>query len=196
MASDQQIAANRRNALYSRGPKTAEGRARSRRNALKHGLTARSLILEGERAAQYEAFRTELVTTYAPQGLIEEQLVDVMSGLLWRLRRVPALEAAAFAWMQRCHQRHPLTDEPDSEGRRRGKERGRLKREDLGRAVFHLVRDGDIIDKLNRYETHLILHLGRVAAQLERTHVSRRDADGRSAPLATSPAPTSDGDRD
>jgi hypothetical protein len=56
----QQIAANRRNALYSRGPKTAEGRARSRRNALKHGLTARSLILEGERAAQYEAFRTDM----------------------------------------------------------------------------------------------------------------------------------------
>ena len=174
MASDRQIAANRRNALHSRGPQTAEGRAHSRRNALKHGLTARSLILEGERATQFEELRTELITTYAPHGLIEEQLVDVMAGLLWRLRRVPALEAAAFAWMQRCHQRPPLSDEPDTEGRRRGRDRARLKREDLGRAVFHLVRDGDIIDKLNRYETHLILHLGRVAAQLERTHVDRR----------------------
>ena len=174
MASDRQIAANRRNALHSRGPQTAEGRAHSRRNALKHGLTARSLILEGERATQFEELRTELITTYAPHGLVEEQLVDVMAGLLWRLRRVPALEAAAFAWMQRCHQRPHLCDEPDTEGRRRGRDRARLKREDLGRAVFHLVRDGDIIDKLNRYETHLILHLGRVAAQLERTHVDRR----------------------
>lgn len=173
MTSDLQVAANRQNAHRSRGPQTGDGRAHSRRNALKHGLTARSLILEGERVAQYEELRTELIATYAPQGLVEEQLVDVMAGLLWRLRRVPALEAAAFAWMQRCHQRLHLCDEPNTEGGR-SKDRARLMREDLGRAVFHLVRDGDIIDKLNRYEAHLILHLGRVAAQLERTHVNRQ----------------------
>ena len=124
MASDRQIAANRQNAHHSRGPQTAEGRARSRRNALKHGLTARSLILEGERVAQYEELRTELITTYAPHGLVEEQLVDVMAGLLWRLRRVPALEAAAFAWMQRCHQRPHLF--------RRARHRGSASRQGPG----------------------------------------------------------------
>ena len=38
MATDRQIAANRRNGALSRGPKTAAGKARSSRNALKHGL--------------------------------------------------------------------------------------------------------------------------------------------------------------
>jgi hypothetical protein len=38
MATDRQIAANRRNGALSRGPKTAVGKARSSRNALKHGL--------------------------------------------------------------------------------------------------------------------------------------------------------------
>jgi hypothetical protein len=40
MATEAQIAANRRNAGRSRGPKTRAGKNRSRANALKHGLTA------------------------------------------------------------------------------------------------------------------------------------------------------------
>ena len=39
MATDRQIAANRRNGALSRGPRTPEGRARSSRNALRHGLS-------------------------------------------------------------------------------------------------------------------------------------------------------------
>jgi len=41
MVSSRKIAANRRNARYSRGPRTAKGKARSRRNALRHGLAVR-----------------------------------------------------------------------------------------------------------------------------------------------------------
>ena len=48
MASERQIAANRLNAQASPGPRTAEGKAASSRNALTHGLTARTLLLEGE----------------------------------------------------------------------------------------------------------------------------------------------------
>jgi hypothetical protein len=39
MATDRQIAANRRNGSLGRGPKTSAGKARSSRNALKHGLS-------------------------------------------------------------------------------------------------------------------------------------------------------------
>ena len=172
MATERQILANRLNALRSRGPKTQAGREASRRNALKHGLTARSLIIDGEDPKQLEALRGELIETYAPQGVIEEHLVDMMAGLVWRLRRVPSLEAAAFAWMQRCHRDHGLlASGPD--GHPRVKSSAQHRKQSLGRAVFHLVRDGDLLDKLNRYDTHLITQLGRVAAELDHLHSQR-----------------------
>ncbi len=48
MASEKQVEANRRNALRSTGPRTADGKARSRLNAVTHGLTAQTLILPEE----------------------------------------------------------------------------------------------------------------------------------------------------
>jgi hypothetical protein len=167
--------ANRLNALQSKGPKTIEGRAVSRRNALKHGLTARSLIIEGEKSKQFEALRDELIDTYKPQGVVEDHLVDMMAGLLWRLRRAPSLEAAAFAWMQRCHPHQGLVGS-DTDGRPRVKGLAKHRQQRLGRAIFHLVRDGDLLDKLNRYETHLMLQLGRVAAALDHQHAHRKTA--------------------
>ena len=173
MATERQILANRLNALRSRGPKTQAGRETSRRNALKHGLTARCLIIEGEDADAFDALRAELFHAYRPQGIVEAQLVDLMAGILWRLRRVPALEAAAFSWMHRCHRSRPLahlieTQDPDEE--REENETGAVdepserRKQALGRAVFHLIRDGDLLDKLNRYETQLMNQLARVAS--------------------------------
>jgi len=177
MATERQIEANRLNALQSRGPKTAAGRAVSRRNALKHGLTARSLMVEGENPSQFEELRSELFDAYEPHGAIEEQLVNMMAGILWRLRRVPALEAAAFSWMQRCHGHHGLAESDDAaltSRLQRVTDRAKHRKQNLGRAVFHLVRDGDLLDKLNRYESHLILQLGRIAAELEHQHAQRK----------------------
>jgi hypothetical protein len=44
MATDKQVEANRRNAQRSTGPQTAEGKANSRGNALKHAMAAETLI--------------------------------------------------------------------------------------------------------------------------------------------------------
>ena len=44
MASDKQIAANRRNAMRSTGPRTRSGKARSRANSLRHGLLSKVLV--------------------------------------------------------------------------------------------------------------------------------------------------------
>ncbi len=54
MTSARQIAANRRNAAKSTGPKSAKGKERSRRNALRHGLTAETVINALEDAEDYE----------------------------------------------------------------------------------------------------------------------------------------------
>jgi hypothetical protein len=54
MSSFKQIEANRRNALKSTGPTTPEGKRRSRCNALRHGLTAETVIAALENSHDYE----------------------------------------------------------------------------------------------------------------------------------------------
>jgi hypothetical protein len=86
MATERQILANRLNALRSRGPKTEEGGAASRCNALKYGLTACSLIIEVANPDLFETMRTELFIAHGSHGVLEEQLFDLMVEILWRLR--------------------------------------------------------------------------------------------------------------
>lgn len=92
MASKKQITANRSNARRSTGPKSATGKASSRKNARKHGLTAKEIVLEGEDAEAFTGFRDGLMTDLEPFGTIECELVDRLATLLWRLRRVPIVE--------------------------------------------------------------------------------------------------------
>jgi hypothetical protein len=56
MSSLCQIEANRHNALKSTGPKTEAGKQRSRRNALRHGFTAETVIEPLENPKEYRAF--------------------------------------------------------------------------------------------------------------------------------------------
>ncbi len=153
MATNRQIAANRCNALRSTGPRTLDGKEQSRRNALRHGLTAEALVIDGEEAETFQDLLDRAFDVYQPRDLVEEHLVQRMVGLTWRLRRVPALEAAAIAWMQTCHR-----PEDGSSSSKPG----------LGRAVFHMIRDGDVLAKIGRYEGHLANQLAKVIAELDR----------------------------
>ena len=94
MVSRRQLEANRENAKRSTGPKSAVGRARSRMNSRKHGLTATTLVIGDEDPAHFDRLRAELMEQYDPQSALECELVERLSSLLWRLRRVPVFEAA------------------------------------------------------------------------------------------------------
>jgi hypothetical protein len=96
MATPAQIAANRRNALKSTGPRTAAGKAASSRNALQHGLAAWAAVVLGEDPADLARFRAELVAALAPRDGREEVLAEVAAEAAWRLRRVWRAEAALF----------------------------------------------------------------------------------------------------
>lgn len=96
MTSQLQIEANRRNARLSTGPKTAEGRATSRMNALKHGLTARQMVLFDETTEDFEAFFSEIIAALKPGDPVETQLAERIAVCAWRLRRSYRIEAAMF----------------------------------------------------------------------------------------------------
>ncbi len=92
MTSQKQTDANRRNALLSTGPRTEEGKRASRQNATRHGLTAETVIMGIEDAAEYRAFESEIVTEYDPQSMVERELTRRLASLLWRLRRANLIE--------------------------------------------------------------------------------------------------------
>jgi hypothetical protein len=96
MTSLKQIEANRRNALKSTGPRTAEGKLRSRQNAVRHGLTAQTVITALENAADYERFELSIMADYQPDSAIQRELVVRLASVLWRLRRSTLIETGLF----------------------------------------------------------------------------------------------------
>ncbi|SRR5712692_625487 len=78
----------------STGPRTPQGKARSKYNALKHGLFSKAILLEDESPAEYESLLNGLRESLQPQGKLEEVLVEKLATILWRERRLLQEEAA------------------------------------------------------------------------------------------------------
>jgi hypothetical protein len=93
MPSDAQNAANLANAQHSTGPRTEEGKAVSSLNALKHGLTAKTVLLPGEDPAEYQAMVAGFRKDLEPLNTIESALTQQLVDLQWRLQRVSCIEA-------------------------------------------------------------------------------------------------------
>jgi hypothetical protein len=96
MSSLKQIEANRLNALKSTGPRTEEGKRRSRCNAIRHGLTAETVIVGVEDPEDYESFEATIIADYDPTTAVERELVLRLASILWRLRRATGIETALF----------------------------------------------------------------------------------------------------
>ena len=96
MTSYRQIEANRRNALKSTGPKTEAGKQASRGNAIRHGLTAETVLSALEDAEDYKAFEAAITADYDAQSAVERELVLRLASILWRLRRATTMETGLF----------------------------------------------------------------------------------------------------
>jgi hypothetical protein len=93
MSSLKQIEANRLNALKSTGPRTPEGKERSRMNALRHGLASEVVVVPAlESRNEYHQFEASIRAEYQPGTAVECVLVDRLASLLWRLRRSTKIE--------------------------------------------------------------------------------------------------------
>ena len=92
MATIKQIEANRLNALKSTGPKTPEGKAAVRMNALRHGLRARSVVLPGENSDDFHQLCDDLETEWNPESRTEQFYVEQMAVSQWKLTRIELAE--------------------------------------------------------------------------------------------------------
>ena len=86
----RQFAANRRNALKSTGPKTEAGKQTSRCNAIRHGLTAETVVGALEDAEDYKSFQTAVAAGFDAATAVERELVLRLAE--WRLRRATAID--------------------------------------------------------------------------------------------------------
>jgi hypothetical protein len=192
MTSYRQIEANRRNALKSTGPKTEAGRLVSRRNAVRHGLTAETVIGALEDAEDYSAFEAAITADYDAQSAVERELVLRLASILWRLRRATTMETGLFE-IQAAHLRDYRQNRPLLPGSR-DVIHAVLQRPDSGNAdaashdstVLDSVKKADVsavqfarcflrlanlpnfaLDRLNRYEATLCRQASRILIALD-----------------------------
>jgi hypothetical protein len=96
MSTTAQLNANRANARKSTGPRSTEGKAASRFNALKHGMDAASIVIPGEDPAAYEAISDEYHRQFDPQTALEQFHVDTLIRSDWQKRRLQRTEAKLY----------------------------------------------------------------------------------------------------
>jgi len=95
--SEAQLTANQENAQLSTGPVTESGKAKSCLNAVKSGLTGRTVLLPSDDASRYENHLRAYENHFRPVGLVESALVQSLADTGWRLERSAALEMALYA---------------------------------------------------------------------------------------------------
>jgi hypothetical protein len=177
MTTPAKIAANRRNALASTGPKTLQGKRRASYNSTRHGLLSRSVLLATENRAELSAFVRSFRADLAPQGAFEEFLVDRIASAAWRIRRAMAAEVSLF--------REGLQASGDlreainvvmrsAGGGDVGGSESKNQSDGLG-SVFMKTGDGGVhFGKLSRYEASLDRALYRALHELQRLQAVRQ----------------------
>jgi len=179
MASRAQIAANRRNAQKSTGPRTGEGKCASRFNALKTGIDAKAEVLPNESAEDLAALIREYYERFHPSAPEERCLVDALVTSDWQIRRLRKAEAELWAYLFGLYQNdrrpepHPVGNILDS----RAEIFARLQRR---------------IDSAERNYVRALKELRRVQAESEAGNAPAHAEPNRPGPVPT-PPPTPPG---
>ena len=110
MATDKHRAAARRNGKLSRGPKTQEGKARSSKNALKHGIHSSAVVLNSEDSSVYDTLLADYVAEYQPANRREYDLVEAVVDAMRRLNRILTIESATLDYEIDKQRKTPIDD--------------------------------------------------------------------------------------
>ncbi len=174
MATNAQINANRENAKQSTGPRTPEGKERSSKNALKHGLLALDSVIPGEDPADFDRHLTLYEDTYNPANCVERELVLQIADSAWRMRRLSRIEATVMtAGIERTRV-HQETFRPE---RTREGHEGKLQL--LGASMLERTK---LLNNLARYDGHLNRRFHRAVElmiKIRREERKLRDAENK-----------------
>jgi hypothetical protein len=210
MTSDKRAQANRQNALKSTGPKTPEGKAAVRLNAMKHGLLSREVLLPGEDEAALKELGEHLRAELQPVGELESLLVERIVSSYWRLRRLGRVEAGIFAWelygelAERAQQEArtyesglrellgsmdiTITDQQKYQEALSKAQEMKAKQDaetaTLGRTFIRDANEANAFSKLSRYETAIERSLFKALHELQRLQAARRAGGNVSPPVA------------
>jgi len=178
MSNEARIAANRRNAKKSAGPRSEQGKAVVARNAIKHGLLARTDVIPGEDLAEYEHSRRNALAELNPLGHIETRLAERIVSLLWRLERAQRLQNGALDYLLTREATDSLeefddfvTDEDIEQMQSDPDTDPRLI---VGRVVVNDCLQGRVLDRLMLHERRIDTALSKAMSDLQRFQRQRK----------------------
>ena len=184
MATQAQINANRQNAKKSTGPKTAKGKAKVARNAIKHGLCSMEAVIHGEEKEEYEWHREAFLYELKPVGMMENMLAMRIVSLIWRLRRAELMQNQAIDYkiVKVCDETHfQMTQQvlPKAIRQNFAEMRELGSHLDLGRALTRDLSNQRVMERLLMYERRIESSMFRTMRELKKLQKERRDEQAR-----------------
>src|SRR5688572_15096379 len=153
--TEKMVTANKQNAQKSTGPKTPEGKQRSAKNSIRHGLLAKPVFIENnpnEDPVEFESLLTALYHDYKPEGGHEVVLVQRIAAGYWRLRRAYYFETQSI--------QNERKENPDTNV---------------------ILPNPQQLDLLIRYEGMIDRELNRLMTQLQRLQDKREEREQQEA---------------
>ncbi len=182
MSTAAQQKANKQNAQHSTGPRTDEGKQRTSQNALKHGLYATDPLIRGEDPDDFYQHGAELEYQLRPANAVEEDLVEQIIDITWRLKRCARIESAVI---------NELYDTVAEQPQNHDKDPAQL----LGKALTH----NDALSRHSRRETQLARRYHAAMKELREARKRRAQSaffSGLDAALRPKPQAESTADSD
>ncbi len=160
MSTPKQIAANRTNACKSTGPTTAAGKQAVSVNALRHGLTGRTVVIPSDDLDHYKTHVKAITSSLNPESPEEIQLASLIADDYWRLQRVKSIEDGIFALQYA--ENETLANQPQANAT-------------LNAAKAYLDHSKEL-ERLTLYESRIQRNIKSATARLEKLQSDRRAA--------------------
>jgi hypothetical protein len=180
-SSHRKIESARANGAKSRGAHTDQGRQAVALNAVTHGLTAETVVLQNESAEEYQIELLNFLDHFQPQGAPEQHLVRQLAAAGWRLARYTGVESGLLNNKMDQQTGQLQREHPDFSDTQR-----------LAVAFGSLADNGNSLALINRYQARLQNEYQKILKSLSHMQATRRAGEvklrNRANPVSEQPA--------